>query len=260
MKISFIGAGNVAWNLAPALENAGNSVQEVFSRNPAKAKDLVSYLYNAQVQEHLDFSESSATVFFVCIPEATYAQVLPELLLPKYATLVLVSTSFPLVEAATLYDPNRESTNQIGVFYPLQFFKKEKKVNLTKMPICLESHSEETQGILIQLAKDITDLMYTVNSEERKKIHLASLMAGLFTRQLLDQAKELLHDIELDANLIQPLVNNQIQAYFAGQKTDKDSEQAQLPNTRQTFDHLDMIKTDEMQEVYKNLIKSIKRK
>jgi hypothetical protein len=85
-------------------------------------------------------------------------------------------------------------------------------------------------------------------------------MAGLFTRQLLDQAKELLHDIELDANLIQPLVNNQIQAYFAGQKTDKDSEQAQLPNTRQTFDHLDMIKTDEMQEVYKNLIKSIKRK
>ncbi|MHA8051616.1 DUF2520 domain-containing protein [Aquirufa sp. ROCK-SH2] len=260
MKISFIGAGNVAWNLAPALENAGNSVQEVFSRNPAKAKDLVSLLYNAQVQEHLDFSESNATVFFVCIPETAYALVLPELLLPKYATLILVSTSFPLTEAATLYDPNRESTNQIGVFYPLQFFQKAKKINLTKMPICIESYSEETQGILIQLAKDITDLLYLVNSEERKRIHLASLMAGIFTRQLLNQARELLNEIELDATLIQPLVSHQIQAYFSGQHAEKDAEISQLPNTRQTFDHLDMIKSDEMQEVYKNLINRIKRK
>jgi hypothetical protein len=260
MKISFIGAGNVAWNLAPALENAGHSVQEVFSRNPAKAKEVVSYLYNARVQEHLDFSESSASIFFVCVPENAYTQVLPELLLPKYATLILVATSFPLQEAANLYDPNKESTNQIGLFYPLQYFQRERKINLTKMPICLETHSEETQGILIQLAKDITDLMYLVNSEERKKIHLASLMAGLFTRQLLDQAKDLLNDIELDTSLIASMVNHQISAYFAGQSTESDSELAQLPNTRQTFDHLDMIKSDEMQEVYKNLIKSIKRK
>lgn len=260
MKISFIGAGNVAWNLAPALENAGNSVQEVFSRNPQKANKLVSSLYNAHVQEHLDFSESAANVFFVCVPETAYPQVLPELLLPKYATLILVAASFPLNEAATLYDPNRESTNQIGVFYPLQFFQIGKKINLTKTPICLETHLEETQGILIQLAKDITDLMYLVNSEERKRIHLASLMAGLFTRQLLDQAKGLLQEIELEAGLISSLVHHQINAYFSGEETDKDSEIAQLPSSRQTFDHLDMIKTDEMQEVYKNFIKSIKRK
>jgi 3-hydroxyisobutyrate dehydrogenase-like beta-hydroxyacid dehydrogenase len=39
MKISFIGAGNVAWHLSQALENAGNSVQEIFSRDPKKAKE-----------------------------------------------------------------------------------------------------------------------------------------------------------------------------------------------------------------------------
>jgi 3-hydroxyisobutyrate dehydrogenase-like beta-hydroxyacid dehydrogenase len=41
-KISFIGAGNVTWHIAKALENAGNSVQEVFSREPSKANEVVS--------------------------------------------------------------------------------------------------------------------------------------------------------------------------------------------------------------------------
>lgn len=66
MKISFIGAGNVAWHLSQAFENAGNSVQEVFSRDPKKAKELSSFLYNARVQEHLDFSESASEVF-LCV-------------------------------------------------------------------------------------------------------------------------------------------------------------------------------------------------
>jgi pyrroline-5-carboxylate reductase len=69
-KISFIGAGNVTWHIAKALENAGNSVQEVFSREPSKAKEVVSYLYNAKVHEDLDFSDSAATVFFLCVPES----------------------------------------------------------------------------------------------------------------------------------------------------------------------------------------------
>jgi 3-hydroxyisobutyrate dehydrogenase-like beta-hydroxyacid dehydrogenase len=38
LKISFIGAGHVAWHLSQALENAGHSVQEVFSRNPCQSQ------------------------------------------------------------------------------------------------------------------------------------------------------------------------------------------------------------------------------
>ena len=136
-KISFIGAGNVTWHIAKALENAGNSVQEVFSREPSKAKDLVSYLYNAKVQEDLDFSESAATVFFLCVPETAYSEVLKELLLPKYATLVLVTGTFSLAEANLLYDPARESTNQMGVFFPVQHLESGRRIKLDNMPICL---------------------------------------------------------------------------------------------------------------------------
>ena len=33
VAVSFIGAGNLAWHLAPALDNAGYVVKEVYSRD-----------------------------------------------------------------------------------------------------------------------------------------------------------------------------------------------------------------------------------
>ena len=221
-KISFIGAGNVTWHIAKALENAGNSVQEVFSREPSKAKDLVSYLYNAKVHEDLDFSESAATVFFLCVPESAYPEVLKELLLPKYATLVLVSGTFSLAEANLLYDPARESTNQMGVFFPVQHLEAGRRIKLDQMPICLEVLVEETQNTLVALAKDITDAMYLVNGEERKKIHKAMLLAGVLTQNLWSHAQELLQSIELEPSLLHGLVQQHVQAFFTGNPLSKE--------------------------------------
>ncbi len=39
LSVSFVGSGNLAWHLAPALDNAGYVVREVYSRNPKNAKD-----------------------------------------------------------------------------------------------------------------------------------------------------------------------------------------------------------------------------
>jgi hypothetical protein len=259
-KISFIGAGHVAWHLSQALENAGHSVQEVFSRNPAKAKDVVSYLYNAQVQEHLDFSESTSTVFFLCIPESAYSLVLPELLLPKYATLVLVAGTTSLTESLIQYDPLRESTNQLGVFFPVQHLQAERKISLSHTPICLEVLVEETEALLVHLAKDISDSIYLVNGEERKRIHLAMLMAGVFTQQLWLQAQALLESIELDKQLIQGLMQNYTQAFFANQVLASNQELAKLQDTRISLDHQSLLEKPEMREIYRNMVELIRQK
>lgn len=247
MKISFIGAGHVAWHLAQALENAGNSVQEVFSRDPKKAKEVVSFCYNAQVQEHLDFSESTSDVFFLCIPETAYAQVLSELLLPKYGTLVLVSGTAALAEAMVMYDPLRESMNQMGVFFPVQQLSTGRKISLAHMPICVEVLVEETEITLVTLAKDISDAIYVVSGEERKKIFLAMQMAGVFTNQLWTQAKQLLDSIDLDTQLIQGVVENHMKAFFTQQIIP--SAPVQL-----NYETLAFIEKPEMQEIYKQMV------
>jgi predicted short-subunit dehydrogenase-like oxidoreductase (DUF2520 family) len=258
IKISFIGAGHVAWHLSQALENAGNSVQEVFSRDPEKARDLVSYLYNARVQEHLDFSESSSTVFFLCVPESAYPQVLPELLLPKYATLVLVAGTVSLTESMMQYDPLRESTNQVGVLFPVQHLQAERKISLSNVPICIEVLVEETEATLVHLAKDISKSIYLVSGDERKKIHLAMLMAGLFTQQLWQQAALLLESIELDKSLIQGVVQNYVQAFFANQSLHADQDIAKLSDSRVVFDQQAFMMRPEMQEIYRNMLALVK--
>lgn len=258
MKISFLGAGNVAWHLSQAFENAGNSVQEVFSRDPKKAKELVSYLYNARVQEHLDFSESSSEVFFVCVPESAYAQVLPELILPKYGILVLVSGTAQLAESMLLYDPLRESMNQIGIFFPVQHVLTGRKINLSNTPICVEVLVEETETTLLALAKDVSDVIYTVNSDERKKIHLATLLAGTFTQLLWNQAKELIISIDLEPQLIQGLVENYMKSFFSNHPISFSDEASKLQDGRVMIDQKALMARHEMQEIFKQMVALIK--
>jgi len=219
MKISFIGAGNVAWHLSQALENAGNSVQEVFSRDPKKAKELGSFLYNARVQEHLDFSESSAEVFFMCIPESAYPQVLPELLLPKYGILVLVSGTAQLAESMLLYDPLRESMNQIGVFFPVQHVLTGRKLNLSNTPICVEVLVEETETILLALAKDVSDSIYLVNGEERKKNPFGDVDGGYFYAATMEPGESIV-DLNRIRTSISPRSCRKLHEVFFLQSSD----------------------------------------
>ena len=61
-KITIIGAGNVAWHLSQALEDAGHSIQEVYSRNHSNAKKLCAKLYDAYPSEDLDFVVTALNV------------------------------------------------------------------------------------------------------------------------------------------------------------------------------------------------------
>ena len=68
-NIAIIGSGNVAWHLAPELENAGHRVVEVFSRDPKNGKALIKRLYNAEQNFTTDFSASEAEIFIMCISD-----------------------------------------------------------------------------------------------------------------------------------------------------------------------------------------------
>jgi hypothetical protein len=110
----------------------------------------------------------------------------------------------------------------MGVFFPVQHLETGRRIKLDQMPICLEVMVEETQNTLVALAKDITDAMYLVNGEERKKIHKAMLLAGVLTQNLWSHAQELLHSIELEPSLLHGLVQQHVQAFFTGNPLSKE--------------------------------------
>ncbi|MFM7428383.1 MAG: NAD(P)-binding domain-containing protein, partial [Flammeovirgaceae bacterium] len=83
--ISFIGSGNLAWHLAPALDNAGLIVKEVYSPNPRHAEELTERLYQAEVKASLDFSTSDSTIFIVAVSDDAISNVAQEIVLPDEA-------------------------------------------------------------------------------------------------------------------------------------------------------------------------------
>jgi predicted short-subunit dehydrogenase-like oxidoreductase (DUF2520 family) len=207
MKISFIGAGNVSWHLSKALENAGHGVEEVFSRNNKNAEELTKHLYNAKVQQNLNFSKSKAQVFFLCVTDDSMIEVVKQLVLPEGSMLIHTSGSKSLGELDELLRINSDVTIKSGVFYPLQTFSKNHSVNFTEVPICIESEEEDVEKVLITLGQDISDVTYMVNSEERRTLHVAAVFACNFTNHLWGIAQEIVKDNDLEFDLLKPLIN-----------------------------------------------------
>ncbi|MCS6834258.1 MAG: DUF2520 domain-containing protein, partial [Flammeovirgaceae bacterium] len=91
-QLVMIGAGNLAWHLAFALETeAGIAVEQVYSRNIVNAQRLAKRLYDAKATNQLDFTESRASLFLVAVPDNLIGTIAHSLRLPPKARVVHTS-------------------------------------------------------------------------------------------------------------------------------------------------------------------------
>ncbi len=208
MNVSIIGAGNLAWHLAPALDNTDFAVKEVYSRNPKNASALVERLYQARVKADLDFSDSPSRVFIVAVADDAIEGIAQRIRLPDDAILAHTSGAQPL--SALGYAP----TPKIGVFYPLQTFTKGKKVDFREIHLLIESENRETESVLMAMARAVSKNTRMVSSADRKAIHVAAVFASNFTNHMLRLAREILAERKLSLDVLKPLIAETINKSF----------------------------------------------
>lgn len=244
--VSFIGSGNVAWHLAPALDNTDFAVREVYSRNPEHAAALVDKLYESDVKNSLDFSDSPSNIFIIAVPDDAIQSIVQEIILPDNAVLVHTSGSQPLAALGYAAIPG------IGVFYPLQTFSKTKKVDFTDVPIFVESEDAVTEKLLLSMAKAISKNVHQITSQERKAMHLAAVFASNFTNHMLLIAQQIMKENNLNFEWLKPLV-----AEMINKSISIGPENAQTgPARRGDFEildrHMEFLQSDEQRaEIYK---------
>ena len=204
-KLVVIGAGNLAWHLAPALEDAGLVITGVYSRHLRNAQRLADRLYGAPAQNHLDFSTSPAQLFIIAVADDAIEAVAQELQLPPGATLVHTSGSQPLLAL------RRATTSRTGVFYPVQTFSQSRPVDFRNVPFCLESDDPEVLLRLTKLARKLSQHVALVSSEERQVLHVAAVFANNFTNHLLRMAQTLAEAHRVDFSLLHPLIEETVQ-------------------------------------------------
>lgn len=200
VSVSFIGAGNLAWHLAPALDNTGYAVREIYSRKKKNAIALAERLYQAKPSAQLDLSQSAAKIFFLCVSDDAIQSIVRELVLPPDAILVHTSGSQPLSILGDLV------TKNTGVFYPLQTFTKGRKIEFKEVPIFIESEDASTEKVLMGAAKSLTKKVSRITSAERRALHVAAVFASNFTNHLLTLSKEIMVRNQLNFDYLKPLI------------------------------------------------------
>lgn len=197
--ISIIGAGNVAWHLTQALEDAGHHIHEVYSRNQKNAEALVNKLYSTTATSSLDFSNSKATLFIIAVSDDAIEEIVEDLLLPDATTVIHTSGSAPLEAFAN-------TASNFGVFYPFQSFSKSRKVDFKDISIFVEASNKDTAKMLLNLARTISKKVAEMNGDTRKALHISAIFASNFTNHLLFIAKQIAKDNKIDFELLEPLI------------------------------------------------------
>ncbi|MDJ1483271.1 DUF2520 domain-containing protein [Cytophagaceae bacterium YF14B1] len=250
-KLSFIGAGNVAWHLAQALEDAGHSIRQVYSRDIRHAKELTRNLYDAQAVNTLDFTDSDADIFFITIPDDAVERIADSCILPESAILCHTSGTLPLVTLRPF--PDR------GVFYPLQTFSKSRHVDVQKVPFCLEASNDRTEEFIVALAQSISKTVYLVSSDERKILHIGAVFACNFSNHLMAIARDIVEREGLEFSLLKPLIEETFTKALAVDNPATVQTGPAIRGDEQTIsNHVRYLKDQPLQQrIYKLLTESI---
>lgn len=211
MKISFIGAGNVAWHLAQAFEEAGHWICEVYSRDTQKARRLASELYDSEIQPDLNFSESEAELIVLAVSDDALESVIERVVFPENVMVVHTSGTRTLSDLQNLVQIHSDVFVHCGVFYPLQSFSKDAQLDYREIPICIESTSDQIDARLTRLAESISDHVQRIDSDERFILHVSAVFANNFVNQLFSISHDLLAREQLSFDLLKPLIATTVQ-------------------------------------------------
>jgi predicted short-subunit dehydrogenase-like oxidoreductase (DUF2520 family) len=252
MNVSFIGSGNLAWHLAPALDNTEYRVVEVYSPNHQHAKALVERLYHAEVKDSLDFSSSSARIFVIAVSDDLITEVAQEIILPANAMLLHTSGSQPINVLAYA------ATQRLGVFYPLQTFTKSKKVDFLDIPFFIESEDHETEVAMLSMAKAISKKVYKISSAERKALHVAAVFASNFTNHMLAISRDIMIENKLDFDWLKPLIAETVNKSLTLTPDQAQTGPAKRGDLETLDKHLEFLQKDEaLAEIYRMLSQHI---
>jgi predicted short-subunit dehydrogenase-like oxidoreductase (DUF2520 family) len=209
-------------------------------------------LYQAEVKATLDFSTSPSSVFIIATTDDAIESIAQEIILPEEAYLLHTSGSQPLSLL------NYAATSNIGVFYPLQTFTKNKRIEFNDVPLFLESNNAETEKVMMTLAKAISANVRKIGSEERKALHIAAVFASNFSNHMLTLSKKILEDNGLNFDLVKPLIIETINKSLSIGPENAQTGPARRGDLEMLDRHIEFLQEEEtLQEIYKIISQNI---
>ena len=245
IEIVLLGSGNVATHLFKAFSaSEGIRVKQVYNHS----EESLSY-FKSKTEVTTDISLlAEADVYLMALKDDVIPQTAVQL--QKKDGLVVHTSGSVEMQALNCSDRR-------GVFYPLQTFSKQKDVDYSSIPFCLESNNAEDLKLLKRLASKVSRNVYEIDSQQRKKLHLSAVFVSNFVNHLYAVGENICRESNMPFDILQPLIKETADKVKASSPAEVQTGPA-IRNDQSTINaHLDLLKTSENKEIYQLLTSSI---
>lgn len=205
MRISIVGAGNVATHLVPKLKIHGHTIVQIFNRKITKARRLAKMV---GATAHKDYAEINKKVdlILIIVSDDGISEVADQLHKHLKRNSILIAHTSGSTPSKAL-----KAFKNYGVFYPLQSFRMVEEKDWNEIPLLITGNSIKNKRTLESLAKSLNLKSSIKTDGQRKSIHLSAVIVNNFINHLFCLNSEWLEKNKSDFALLIPLIQKTIE-------------------------------------------------
>jgi len=247
IQVVVIGSGNVAQHLIKAFTAApAVNLVQVYARRP---KQLAHLLPSEKITDSLT-NLVDADVYIISVSDDAIGDISSQL---QFFNQLIVHTS------GSVGIDQLDGKNRRGVFYPLQTFSKNKEVDFTIIPFCLETEHEEDFTTLATLASVLSRSVYSINSKQRQSLHVAAVFVSNFANHMYTLGSQICDENNIPFDILKPLINETADKIKTLPPLNAQTGPAVRNDVTTLQRHLNFLQDENKKEVYTLLTQSIQQ-
>tara|TARA_R100000935_G_C2825029_1_gene161816 strand:+ start:95 stop:856 length:762 start_codon:yes stop_codon:yes gene_type:complete len=242
--IVLFGTGNVATHLFEAFKNS------------EKFKIIQVYNYASESLQAFKDLVAITTDLKEIIPADIYILALKDDVLIPISQQIAESDALVVHTSGAVSLDSLNKFKNHGVFYPLQTFSKNKEVDFSNIPICIEASTEENTNFLKELASEISEKIFEISSQQRKSLHVAAVFVSNFVNFLYTEGEKICLDNQIPFEILHPLITETASKITKMSPLESQTGPAKRKDQDVIDSHLDLL-DENQQEIYSLLTQSI---
>lgn len=249
-NVVLIGAGHMAFHLGNAIKRSNNKLLKIINRSKESGERLAFELGCAFSMDFRDIPIETDVVI-VAVKDDAVKLVADQV---SCNGIIVAHTSGSVPMSAL-----ENSSDKIGVFYPLQTMHRDAKVDMKEAPFCIEGNSKWNEGVLLELARSLSDNVQVLSSEQRKITHIAAVFACNFSNHFYALSDEILEKNGMSLDILKPLIKKTAANILTDHPKALQTGPAKRNDTKVMQEHLDMLEkvSPELKKLYEDVSESI---
>lgn len=244
LKVVLLGGGNVAYHLTNVLlHNSDVKVVQVYNRSIQK----IQYLATDTTITNRISELKEADIYIIAVSDNAIYELSNKL---PFKNKFIVHTS-GAVDMETLSSENRK-----GVFYLLQSFSRNRTIDFSTIPICIEAENKKDLALLKKMAISISTSCVEMDSNQRKNLHIAAVFVNNFVNHLYHTAQNICSSNDISFEILRPLILETASKLETLSPLDAQTGPAKRNDTKTIKAHLSALSKTQ-QKIYSALTTSI---